>query len=128
MIRYTRCRPDHALILVGDRETVELPTSMGDELVAATGSCIAVGTHSGIECDTLVTLSDESGPSGEPKEGLFIAYSGELQLRSGVLSVETPSGSSLFELCAPQGRLHVVVWVDDELEPSNIWIQATPPR
>jgi hypothetical protein len=124
MISTRSCRPDHSLILITDKDQSEVPLTMGDELVAFTDTCIAVGTRPAPDGESLITLSDVAGLQGEPKGGHFIVFNGELKLSSGCLLVETPNGLPLFEMPTPEKQLHLLIWVNDEDEPDSIWIQV----
>lgn len=54
----TKIAVQNSLLFVMDKDNGEIPESM-DALVAATPSCIVVGTHSGADGETSVTLFDD---------------------------------------------------------------------
>ena len=115
--------PRNSLILVMDRAVGVIPESMAGRLVAATLTCIAVGTKSEHDGETSILLSDEATPSGG---GFSPRFDGVLKTPSRRLSVCSVLDEVLLEMSVPSDEAHVQVWTKDATEPDNIAIVVIP--
>lgn len=120
MIREIRTAPKNSLILVMDQTVGEVPESMAGALVAATNSCVAVGTLSEVEGETLISLSDER----LEKRDRPPVFDGVLSTPSKRLSVCSVLDEPLMSLDVPGLETRVQVWANDDLEPNEIRIVA----
>lgn len=76
-------RAPNSLILVGD-PAGEVPESMGEALVSATSSCVAVGTLSESDGSTTIRLVDDDGVEELPPR---LAFEGDLEMSNDRLTV-----------------------------------------
>ncbi|GAA1575260.1 hypothetical protein GCM10009804_35080 [Kribbella hippodromi] len=110
--------PMNSVVLVGDRESGEVPEAMGFGVVAATGSCLAVGARAAVDGETTVRVAGRGeGELG----GLSRAWAGVLATPSGVLVVSDVVGTELLALSV-EPVVSVEVWVNDPREPDLIHV------
>lgn len=115
--------PPNSLLLVMD-EIAEIPESMGNGLVVATASCIAVGTRSDADGTTEVVLSNE--PKCRESEGrLQLVFRGVLATPSRSVSLYTVLLQKFLTLPVPFERTAIEIWADHGTEPSHLCIAAT---
>jgi hypothetical protein len=92
---------------------------MSGGLVAATPTCIAIGTLSEHDGETSIALSDEATLSGY---GTSPRFSAVLKTPSRSLSVCSVIAEVLLEMSVPSDETRVQVWANDAAEPDNIAI------
>lgn len=108
-------RPPNSLVLVGDRHG-EVPASFGDKLIAASPSCIAVGTRSEVDGATRIRLSEECLSSTSQ-----LAFEGVIDVPSGELLVQNILGETYLRM--PAGpRATIQIWVNNPNEPDEVCI------
>ena len=110
--------PPNSLILIGDPRS-EPPAWLRSELVAATPSCIAVGTLSENDGATRIRLFDPAG--GIPPR---LAFEGVLQTPNRVVAVRNVLGETYLERPVSKPAIDVQIWVNDLSEPDDICILA----
>lgn len=115
--------PSNSLILVMDRTVGVIPETMAKGLVAATPTCIAIGTRSEHDGQTSLSLSDEGAPSGF---GVNATFDGVLKTPSKTLSVCSVLDEVLLETSVPSDQTRVQVWANDTAEPDRIAIVVLP--
>jgi hypothetical protein len=115
--------PRNSLILVMDRTVGVVPETMAGGLVAATPTCIAVGTKSEHDGETSISLSDEATSSGS---GFNPRFDGVLKTPSRHLSVCSVLEEVLLEMSVPSDETRVQVLANDAAEPDNIAIVVIP--
>lgn len=115
--------PKNSLILVMDRAVGVIPETMAGGLVAATPTCIAVGTRSEHDGETSISLSDEATPSGG---GSHLRFDGVLKTPSRRISVCSVLDEVLLEMGIPSDETRVQVRANDAAEPDNIAIFVAP--
>jgi hypothetical protein len=108
--------------LLGDSKFPEIPDWIPGELVAATSTCIAIGTRVGADGPTEVTLAEEGEALPAELVPAFAAFEDELSIPSGHCLLTEPTGEEFAELLAPTRRIHISVFVDDQTEPEHIQI------
>lgn len=118
-----RCQPANSLIFVMDPDLGEIPDSVSEALVAATSTCVSIGTLSSADGETMVQLGEEPpaksiAGSSSPGFGLALAWKGQL-VAATRLAVVTVTGEVLASSPA-HGHARVEVWVNDALEPDVI--------
>lgn len=121
MQRTVTVAPSNSLVLVMDRAVGVIPEKMGGGLVAATSTCVAVGTLSEHDGETSISLSDEGATSELGTEPVF---DGVMKTPSRVLSVCSVLDDVLIEMAVPSDETRVQVWVNDGAEPDKIAIVA----
>jgi hypothetical protein len=115
--------PSNSLILVMDRAVGVIPETMARGLVAATPTCVAVGTLSEHDGETSISLSDEGTAFG------FVAsqkFDGVLKTPSKILSVCSVLDEVLLEMSVVSDETRVQVWANDAAEPDRIAIVVLP--
>ena len=122
MKKHIRIAPRNSLILVMDQSVGEIPGSMNKALVAATPSCIAVGTLSEHDGDTLISLSDEPTTL---EAGLSLVFDGTLQTPTRKLSLCSVLDETLITSDVPGETTRVQVWANDDSEPDLIHVLVT---
>ena len=117
MRREISVAPSNSVVLVMDRTTGVIPDSMSGGLVAATSSCVAIGTLSENDGETSICLSDEGRPSGLGDGPVF---DGILMTPSRTLAVCSVLGEVLVEMQVRSDKTHVQMWANDTAEPDRI--------
>lgn len=117
MILQTRVAPPNSLLLVMDQTVGKVPDSMNHGLVAATASCVAVGTLSEADGETLILLSDEL-PSQLQTQ--LLVFDGVLATPSKKISVCSVVDDSLLVLDVPESSTRVRIWANHAVEPDEI--------
>jgi hypothetical protein len=104
-----------------DRGTGEIPGSMGKTLVAATPSCVAIGTRSSTDGDTEIVFTDEKAyPLSD--SGFFMAFTGTIAIPRKRVDVCTADLRVVAGLPRSATECRVAVWTNDRKEPSRICI------
>lgn len=119
MIYETHVAPPNSLILVMDQKVGEVPDSMNHGMVAATASCVAVGTLSEADGETFISLSDEV-PSRLPKQAPV--FDGVLPTPTKRLAVCSVQDEPLLALDVPSSSTRVRIWANHPAEANEIWI------
>lgn len=120
----TRVAPSNSLILIFDNSsgnTPIIPEHMKSGLVAATSSCIAVGTLAEHDGDTLILLSNEAPPAHMQGRCVYI---GQLSTPSRTLSICAVSGEEYLRIDTNSFSPRVYVWANDANEPDEIYVQV----
>ena len=115
--------PSHSLLLVMDESIGVVPDTMGGAVVAATPSCVAIGTRSEQDGETTVTISDDSGSvSG------VLVFDGNVASPNYQVVVCTVLGVVLLRLDTAGPVARVRVWVNDDVEPDVVEVVVTSPQ
>ena len=115
-------QPPSSLLLVMDPTVGRVPETMGGELTASTGSCVAIGTRSEADGATRVRLLT-SGELAEREEDTpsLLAWQGMLATPTGELVVASVTGETYASRpVTASTRLRLLV--NDEEEPDEIWV------
>jgi hypothetical protein len=108
-------KPPNSLVLVGDPLGAP-PISMGNDLVAATTSCVAVGTLNEADGATRLRLVEALGDIPP-----ILAFEGILQTPNRVLSIRNVLGKTYLE--QPVSKItNVQIWVNHQSEPDEICV------
>jgi hypothetical protein len=114
----------NSLILVMDRTVGVVPDTMGDQLIVATPSCVAVGTAAEVDALTNITLSNEA-PTRSTTEPVFDAL---LETPSRKLAVCSVLDDVFLEMPVGEPVTRVRIWVNHATEPDDINILVTDER
>lgn len=106
-----------------DRSAGVIPEKMGGALIAATPSCVAVGTREEHDGDTSISLSDEGTPGDIGSDPVFEGF---VETPSKVLSVCSVLDEVFLELPVPAERTRLRIWANDPVEPDVIAITIVP--
>jgi hypothetical protein len=120
MILETQCAPPNSLVLVMGPDG-KIPESTNRNLIAATSSCLAIGTRSEIDGDTTIILTDEPSFELSRKSGQIV-YEGKIETPQGQLSIYTIAGEALLTIATRQPHTRIQIWANDEQEPNEIAI------
>jgi hypothetical protein len=94
---------------------------MDTALVAATSSCIAVGTLCEYDGETLISLSDVVLPLGVD---MSLVFDGALRTPTRKLSLCSVLNEALITLDVPAESMRVQIWSSDDTEPDRIHVVA----
>jgi hypothetical protein len=119
MKKEIRLAPKNSVILIMDQSIGEIPKAMNKALVAATPSCIAVGTLCEYDGETLISLSDGVLPPGA---NMFLVFDGVLRTPTRKLSLCSVLDEALIALDVPTERTRVQIWANDNTEPDQIHV------
>lgn len=123
MYRSVDVAPSNAVVLVMDRRVGTVPETLGGGIVAATSSCIAVGTREEHDGETTISISDEGGGSGVKVPPVF---DGHIDTPSRVLSVCSVLDETFLEIPVAGEKTRVQIWVNDSSEPDVVAIVIVP--
>jgi hypothetical protein len=90
---------------------------IGEGLVSATASCVAVVVVSEIDGPVVVTLGNSAAPARA--ERVFV---GNLAVRSGEIAVVTSANEIVLQTEAPQPEAAVAIFVNDSVHPTHLWV------
>ena len=113
-------RPPNSLLLITDPRNGVVPAAMADGLVAATGSCVVIGTLSEVDGSTRVELMDAFDVMRR-REQLWVTWEGELSTTSGHLAVMDVHGRILASHDVGDTAFVRLV-VNDLVEPDHICV------
>lgn len=122
MRKEIRIYPRNSVVLIMDRTVGEVPESMNRGLVAATASCVAIGTRSEQDGETSIWLSDDIAEAVYDEAPV---YDGVLDTPGGRLSVRSVLDEVLLECEVSGPRTRIQVWTNDRSEPDEIRIVVT---
>lgn len=114
-----KAAPPNMLVLIGDRSG-DISETMADRLVAATSSCVAVGTQYSYDGETSITVSDEPA---DLKDG-SLAFDGVLLASSRTVFICTVFDEVLLEMSVPTNQTRVQIWTNHPSEPDAIAVVA----
>jgi hypothetical protein len=110
--------PPNSLILISDLDSDYIPRTMGNPLVSATNTCVAVGCLSEDDDPTelmLVSL-EEVDRTDQP------VYEGMLQTPLRHVIIYSVLGQSLLETPVQQELTKIKIWVNHVREPDKIMV------
>ena len=113
--------PPHSLLLVMDPAAGDPPRSMGKRVVAATRSCVAIGTLCEVDGETTVVLSNGPETSGVAAK-MELAFDGVIAAPSREVHLCTTATESIAKLPVPTTTARVQVWTNRSVEPDRILI------
>jgi len=111
--------PASAVLLLVGREQYTPPSSFGGRICAATHDCIAVGVVNPSDGPTTTQVA----PRPDTRDLMAV---GEFDVETeGLLSVRDIYGRDYQSMGADAGMVHVVVWADDDDEPTTVFFEVT---
>ena len=113
--------PKNSLILVLDPSAGDIPNSMARQLVASTPSCIAVGTMSASDGETMVVLTDDK-QCLDFNPTMQRVFEGFIDTPRMEVSVCTVDIEPILSLRVSAKRTGVEVWVNHEREPNRVYV------
>lgn len=121
MIIQNKIAPPNSLLLLMDKDKGVIPESMNGKLIAATHSCIAIGTFSETDGETLVMLTDESN-FVEKFSRLLKIYSGVLETPNKRLDLCTVLLKTVLMIPVSNTESQVDIWANREDEPDHLCV------
>jgi hypothetical protein len=123
MAEFARLAPPYSIVAVEDISRGEPPKLADSSRIAATESCIIVGTLCEIDGETEFRL----GTRREVDPGTAPAFQGRLKTPSGKLvirsvPVDIDSDDIILEMPAPQPEAMIYIWTNHPTEPDQIII------
>ncbi len=109
--------PPNSVILVMDPDTGEIPQTMGNQVVSATESCIAIGCRSEDDGPTEIIL--ESATEVKPSN-VDLVFDGELSTPNRTLSICTVMNEDIMAVAVDGAKTRIRVYVDDPTEPIRV--------
>jgi hypothetical protein len=104
-----------------ERETGEIPDSLDGRLVAATGSCVAIGTYCEQDGTTEIAMTDDQAfplPGSWP----HLVYEGLLSTPHGQLDICTVDLKKVISLKVADNLSAVEIWANDLVEPNRLCV------
>jgi hypothetical protein len=114
--------PPNSLLLVMDRDALDIPDSMDGELVSYTPSCVAVGTLSELDGETSVTLTNE--PLSACEGDLRKVFSGVLEVQGKEVQVCTALNEVILRLPVSAANTQIAIFANHDVEPTRLCIAA----
>jgi hypothetical protein len=116
MVLTKRIAPPNSVVLVSDVDGGEIPKTMGESLVSATNTCVAVGCLSEDDGETEFVLV----PLSEVDRADKPVYEGMLRTPKRRVIIRTVIGEHLLELPVLQELTKIRIWANDTNEPDNV--------
>ena len=111
--------PPNSVILISDPTSADVPATWREGIVAATDSCIAVGTRASVDGPTSLVVVDASEARAVDIPAMK-AFDGDLHVASQEVTVESVVGDQYSRRTATDGRVRVQVYVNHRTEPDRI--------
>lgn len=118
MTRSIKAAPPYSVVVLEDAGGGEVPGTMGSGGVAATESCIAIGTLAEVDGETAFTL----GAARDVDPGWAPSFQGTLPTPSGKLVLRTVLDKILLEREVANARTAIRIWLNDAREPDRVLI------
>jgi hypothetical protein len=115
-----RVRAPKSVVLVSDRDAGEIPETFAGELVAATRSCIAVGTYCSDDGPTMIRIGRVGDLILAPEDP--IVFDGEIGVPSGQIVLSSVFGEIYAELPLDSRDVHVQIRANHPTEPDRFVI------
>jgi hypothetical protein len=114
--------PPNAILFVLDPLNVDVivPDYIAGRLVAATSSCVSVGTQAGVDGETTMSLSADG--ENADRTGLTMRFQGDIETPNRVLAIMRADRNVLLELAVSRQTTRVEIWTDDERNPARVSI------
>ncbi len=119
MIKSVQFAWPNSLAMVMDPRSGIPPSELNGTSVAVSQSCLAVGTLSGADGETTVSLGSDTEFSDDPT--MRIRWKGKLET-TGRIALMTVDGDVLLEMRSPTPLTCVTLWTNDPTEPSAVWV------
>jgi hypothetical protein len=110
--------PPNSLILVMDFAAGSVPKAMGNWLVSATESCVAVGCLSEHDGPTEIHL----GQAHEVTPAEALVFEGEIFTPNKKLSICSATNEELLSTEVTGNKTHVTIFANDPMEPDRIFV------
>lgn len=103
-----------------DHQAGVVPDALGGKLVAATSTCIAIGTLAELDGETTVVLTDQ--PVQDLANGEALVFDGTIVVPSRELSVVTALNQKLMSIPIDREDARLRVWTNDLSKPNRITV------
>jgi hypothetical protein len=119
----TKIAVPYSLMFLMDPQHGQTPENMRGSLIAATTSCVAIGTFPDSEGETKIVLTNERGTKDQP---FLLVFDGTIQMPNGEVSVCTALNEALLTLKLETKQCRVNIWVNSTETPDEIEILTEP--
>lgn len=109
--------PRNSLLLIMDPNSDEIPDSMGGQAVAATSSCVAVGTKEEHDGPTEIRMADADEDLEIPA---LKVHDGDLELNSRELVAADILGEPFLRWLVKDTSVRVQIYTNHSTEPDEI--------
>ena len=112
--------PPNSIIFISDpTQRVEIPSDVGSNLVAATPSCVSIGTLAEMDGVTKIQLGRDA-----PDIEAGLVFDGDLQTPGYKVAVSDIHAVSILTMDVPSATTRLKVWANDSMEPDLIVVMA----
>ena len=108
--------PSNSVILVMDPQLGKIPNSMNGRVVAATDSCVAVGTKEEYEGPTRIRITDEVSDDTPPLK----VHDGAVEVTSGEIVVANILGEAFLRWPVEGTSVGLQIYINHSTEPDEI--------
>jgi hypothetical protein len=119
--------PPHPIVFVFDfsNDAMTVPEFVHGRLTASNESCVSVMTIADVDGDVTVGLAPSASelPAGKRE-----VYRGSLRTPGKKLAIVTSQNEKLVEIDVDSDCTGIVITVDDEQHPSEVWVAAEAPQ
>jgi hypothetical protein len=112
----------NAVLLVMDPQYGVIPELMDGGLIAASRSCVAIGTIADSDCEVEIGLGNRPEDCTEAETALHCVYRGPIATPRRVLSVCSVYLEELVTTKVAREKSDVEIWVNDDNEPDQVII------
>jgi hypothetical protein len=116
--------PPNAILFVLDptNKDAAVPQYVAGELVAATATCVSVGTQADVDGDVEVSLA----PAAAAPADLQQVFLGAIATPGRRVAVVTSHFQRVLEVDVPSDAAEVAIWADDLRNPAHVAIGVRP--
>lgn len=118
MTEFARLAPPNSIVIIEDISGGEVPDLIKGSCIAATASCIAVGTLCEIDGETEFRL----GTRSEVDPGTPPIFQGRLKTPSRKVAIRSVPNDIILEMPVPQPEVTISIWVNHPIEPDQVII------
>jgi hypothetical protein len=114
----------NGVLLAMDPNAGVVPDSMAGDAIAATESCVAIGTISEYDGDVAIALSDEGPPA--TFEGASPRFDGVIRTPSRKVAIVSVDNEAIVEIPVSLPKTRMRIWTNDPSEPDSIAVVVEP--
>jgi len=120
-VRINASLPNSMVALMDQNKLGDIPTKLGPNRLAASRSCVVIGTQANMDGDTLITLTDAvaTAPPGDP------VFDGTLETPTKHLVAFSILLEPVLQLDVPSTAVRLRIWKNHPTHPTLITVIAT---
>ncbi|HEY1735857.1 MAG TPA: hypothetical protein VGG12_04360 [Methylovirgula sp.] len=116
MIEFARLSPPYSVVMIADISGGDIPKLARGTEIAASDSCIAIGTLSEIDGETEFRL----GMRGEVDPGTSPSFLGRIKTPSRKLAIFAVPGEIILQTQVLQTETAIYIWTNRPSEPDQV--------